>query len=103
MKYLTEYNCVIPYPEFIDNMKGKVMRISMLNNLNQALIDILCIALIVMFSYATAIAKETTSISGTDLGSGRVKSETKKSIYKPSSISSGDLGSGRVKLKKVKS
>ena len=79
-----------------------MMRTLMYNKIKLVLINMLGIASFVLCSNSTAIAKETSSISSTDLGSGRIKAETAKPKKKLPPISSGDLGSGRIKAEKDK-
>lgn len=78
------------------------MKTSKYNTIKHILISMLGITSLVLFSNSTAIAKETPSISSTDLGSGRIKAEKVKSKKKPSTIAGGDLGSGRIKAEKDK-
>lgn len=76
------------------------MKNSNYKNTKHLLIKFLGTASFVIFSISTLAAKGTSSISGTDLGSGRIKTETIKPNKNP--IANGDLGSGRIKVENNK-
>lgn len=77
------------------------MRSSNYKKAKHVMINALGIALLVIFSNSTVIAKEPSAIAGGDLGSGRIKAETVKPNRKPSKIAGGDLGSGRIRAETV--
>ena len=79
------------------------MKMTNYNKAKKSFINILSIALFLLFSNSPAMAKEKLSISGTDLGSSRIQEKSAKSDSKASSFSGKASGSGRIKANKSKS